>query len=375
MTFEDSILGFPVESAQMADLLDDFWRLCRAGTMQSEALRQAASAARPGLRAVIDVAASQVANGMAISEALAASSHNLPPLVAPALRAWERNGQRDEDLKTLMREMRRLGEIEQRNTFLHIQAFIDAASRRERLQIGAREICSARKRINATRGGVGRQCRGTMRWTDLFASLWRCNVPISEALEAAGDGCGNGYYRHVLHRAAERTREGVALSVCLAETRLMPVGLIERLRTGETSGRMDETLDEFARVMEVDAGRLGLQSAFMRRILPAILVCCAVALVMFGATMGSTAIGVIVALIFLPVAFALWKIVFRLSISGEPDLGIGNRLRRRNRPVPQAFIATRQRTQPGIGTADRANIRVNEDLANLNPVPPEKVRS
>ena len=186
----------------------------------------------------------------------------------------------------------------------------------------------AQKRANASRGGIANRSRATMRWTDLFVSLWRCSVPISEALEAAGDGCGNNFYRQLLYRAAERTREGVLLSTCLAETHLLPGGLIDRLRTGEVSGRLDETLEEFARVMEGDAKELGSQHLFMRRILPCLLICSTVIIFMFGAAFGHPEVGLIAALIFVPIAFAAWELVFKQSVAGEPSLGIGKRERK-----------------------------------------------
>ena len=167
-----------------------------------------------------------------------------------------------------------------------------------------------------------------MRWTDLFVSLWRCNVPISEALEAAADGCGNNHHRKVLNRAAERAREGFPLSICLAETRLLPVGLIDRLRTGEASGRLDETLEEYGRILEGDARELGMQSWVMRRLLPVIIAISAVVVYVFGSFFGNQRITLIGAVIFVPVAFAVWEFMFRPSIAGAPDLGIGKRERK-----------------------------------------------
>ncbi len=322
---EDALLGYPAESAQLADVLENFLRLCMAGRMPSEALRHAGRDARPALRTFMEEVAVRAASGMGIAEALEACSSNLPPLLVPALRAWKRNGQRDADLRILTREMRRLGELQQRNTFFQIQSFMERAAKRERKAMGTASTFVARKQVNASRGGVANRSRSAMRWTDLFVSLWRCNVPISEALEASADGCCNNYYRHVLYRAAERTREGVPLSACLAETKLLPLGLIDRLRTGEASGRLDETLEEFARVMEGDAKELGGQHLFMRRILPAILAASAALVFLVGAAFGHPEIGLIGAVIFLPVAFAAWEIVFKQSVSGEPKLGISKR--------------------------------------------------
>jgi type II secretory pathway component PulF len=326
---EDAFLGYPAQTAQLADVLEDFSRLCMAGWSPPEALRHAGRGARPGVRELIEEAAVRAANGVPLSEALASSTEcRVPsgwPLVAPALRAWERNGQRDADLRTLTREMRRLGDLQASTTFLQIRSLMERAASRERKAVAAATTGTAERRINASRGGIARRSHATMRWTDLFVSLWRCNVPISEALEVAGDGCGNNYYRHVLHRAAERTREGVPLSECLAETRLLPIGLTERLRTGELSGRFDETLEEFARVMQGDAAELGGQSRFMRRILPRILVLSAVLVFTYCSFFGNPKIALVGTLIFLPVAFALWEMVFKQSVAGGPNLGIGDR--------------------------------------------------
>jgi len=345
---QDALFGYPVESAQLADVLENFSRLCMAGWMPPEALRHAGRDSRPALRRLIEEAAVRAASGMSLADALTSCSSNLPPLLAPALRAWERNGQRDADLRILTREMRRLGELQQRNTFFQIQSFMERAAKRERQSMGlptsrnrlpspaersegiqreGRGVrANSQRRINASRGGIANRSRATMRWTDLFVSLWRCNVPISEALEAAGEGCGNNYYCHVLTRAAERTREGVPLSECLAETRLLSAGLIDRLRTGEASGRMDETLEEFARIMEGDAKELGGQHLFMRRILPVILIVSAMVIFAYCTSLaGNPGICLIGALIFLPVAFAAWELVFKQTVAGEPKLGIGKR--------------------------------------------------
>ena len=331
--FRDAFLGCPSESTQAADILDDYARLCTAGWMASEALRLTSSTARPRLRAIFDEAAIHVECGFSVAEALASITSSLPPLLLPALRAWERNGQRDADLRILSRELRRLGDLQQRSTFFQIRAIMDWSARRERTQIASTATRQVEKRVGVSRAGIASRSRATMRWTDLFASLWRCNVPISEALEAAGDGCGNSYYRHMLHGAAERTRAGIPLSTCLAETRLLPIGLIDRLRTGEASGRMDEALEEFARVMEGDAKELGAQSLVMRRILPAILVTSAIIIFGFGVALGHPLIGLIAAAIYLPIAFLLWELVFRQSVAGEPNLGIGRR--EHKRPVPK----------------------------------------
>ena len=325
---EDALVGYPASGAQIAAVLDNFARLCAAGMGPAEALGQAALGARIEFRAALEEAAARSMAGMALSDALDANACRLPPLVVPALRAWERNGQRDADLRVLARELRRLGAVQQRNIWLEIRAVMEWVQRRERLARLGPATRKARVAATSSRGGIARGSRAAMRWTDLFAALWRCNVPISEALEAAAEGCGNSYHRDLLLRAAQQTREGLPLSECFAETRLLSTDLVERIRTGEVSGRLDETLEQFARVQEGDAKELGDQVLFMRRILPLILLCSAGVILLFGAARGRPDLGLIVAAVFLPIAFGAWELIFKISVAGEPNLGIGGRRRK-----------------------------------------------
>jgi len=332
---EEAQLGYPCLSDQAAHVTENLLRLCAAGRPAAEALALAASDARPELRGAVERAAARVAEGSSISDALAGTSDVLPPLLVPALRAWELHGQRDADLRTLAGELRRLGAIEQRAAFPQARWWIERTAERVRLASRAGTTLRSRAYVNSSRGGVANRSRATMRWTDLFAALWRCGVPVSEALEIAGDNCGSGHYRDALYRAARRTRAGVPLSECLAETRQLPLGLIDRLRTGETSGRLDVCLEKFARTMEGDARELGGQHLFMRRILPILFLLLAVVIFIYCLYIaGRPEICAIGALAFVPVAFLVWEFVFKQTVRGEPSLGIGCREPKPDRTAP-----------------------------------------
>ena len=197
---------------------------------------------------------------------------------------------------------------------------------KNRSRIAARRTSSLKrsmKKIDSSRGGVAQSNYETMHWGVLFACLWRSGVTLSEALEVAGESCKNQYYRMTLLEVAEKTRMGVPLSVAMRGTGLVPVGLLDRIRTGEATGNLDETLDEFSRLMEGDAKELGGQHVFLRRILPFLLIISTLIVAALAFMLSGPTAALRIGIGFCIGASLLWKFIFKLSVSGEDELGVG----------------------------------------------------
>ncbi len=358
---EEALFGEPGPHEQFADLCGRWEILYRSGIEPVEALRVASRSAKPELRKMCDKAVEAARSGAPLSQAILQIDAMYTSLASPVLAVGERTGRLGAALENLKRETVRLKKIEKKFEYSlfnpgivlplmicaplpfapffienpYVMAGYIAVSVgasfivwKNRHKIAARRTSNLKrsmKKIDSSRGGVAQSSYETMHWGVLFACLWRSGVPLSEALEVAGESCKNEYYRHTLIEAAEKTRMGVPFSVAMHGTGILPVALLDRLRTGEATGNLDETLDEFSRLMEGDSKELGGQHVFMNRILPILLIISTfivaiIALMNLGPT---TALRIGVG--FYIGASLLWKFLFKLSVSGEDELGVGKR--------------------------------------------------
>lgn len=96
---------------------------------------------------------------------------------------------------------------------------------------------------------VGRLIRGinTARVSSTLAILVASGVPLLNALQAAIGVLGNLPMRVALEEATRRVREGGSLSRALAVSRLFPPVMVHLIASGETSGRLDYTLERVAK--------------------------------------------------------------------------------------------------------------------------------
>lgn len=89
-----------------------------------------------------------------------------------------------------------------------------------------------------------------VRFARSYGAMLRAGVPILSALEISAAATGN----EVLQRAILKSRESVAagdpLSAGLGGSDILPPMLLQMLKTGEASGRIDEMLDSIAGMLD-----------------------------------------------------------------------------------------------------------------------------
>ncbi len=93
------------------------------------------------------------------------------------------------------------------------------------------------------------------RFTRTLSVLLANGVPGPRALGLAGAVIKNRVIAGAVETVAARFREGEGLSVPLARSGEFPPLVIQLIRTGEESGRLDEMLNEVAETCEEEAGR------------------------------------------------------------------------------------------------------------------------
>ncbi len=95
---------------------------------------------------------------------------------------------------------------------------------------------------------IGRLTRGanTGRFTRTLGILFGSGVPILDALRIGTQVVTNLPMREAIEVAAQRVREGAAVSRALGESKLFPPITLHLIASGESSGRLDEMLDRAA---------------------------------------------------------------------------------------------------------------------------------
>lgn len=316
----EAVLGKRSLNTQIGDLCSDWAFLANSSLSFIEALRHASANAEPNLRSMCLDVADRLDGGASLSEAFEPWQEQvrLPATFIPILEQGERFHTPEWAIRQLAAELRRSGQIEAAYEY----STLDPGFRRV---FGA--LCAAlvfatisnspfhplacsllcvvvagaawRWRVAALRKqrhseasssplltGVGAgpvEARlATARWGRTFAALWRCGVPIPRALEAAADSTQSLYYANVLRRAAERTRNGWSLRDSLAETRLLPDHLLNVIQTGETTGDIDHSMDQFADFMEKDASMYSGLLFFWKLALPNIIAAILIVAVCIG---------------------------------------------------------------------------------------------
>lgn len=80
--------------------------------------------------------------------------------------------------------------------------------------------------------------------------LYRAGIPLAQALSASKQVIGNLYLEEGVGFAVTRVGEGEPISVALRFTGYFPELVLRMIRVGESTGRMDESLDRVARYYE-----------------------------------------------------------------------------------------------------------------------------
>ncbi|MEH6391447.1 MAG: type II secretion system F family protein [Sulfitobacter sp.] len=102
-----------------------------------------------------------------------------------------------------------------------------------------------------------------------LATLTVSRVPLSEALEAAGDTIGNRYIQAKARAVGARVREGTALSKAMHQAAVFPPLLVAMVASGEAGGTLGASLTRAAadQARDLDA----LVSALVALVEPAVL--------------------------------------------------------------------------------------------------------
>lgn len=103
---------------------------------------------------------------------------------------------------------------------------------------------------------LGRLVRGvnTARMASTLAILVGSGVPLLNALRAAAGVVNNLPMKKALEEAAQKVREGAALSRSLAASGLFPPILVHLIASGESSGKLDAMLERAAIQQEQEVG-------------------------------------------------------------------------------------------------------------------------
>jgi type IV pilus assembly protein PilC len=81
------------------------------------------------------------------------------------------------------------------------------------------------------------------RFTNTLAMMYRSGVTVLDALRAGENVAGNRLIASGIHRAAQQIADGHGLSESFQSLALFPPLVIRMLRVGETTGALDEALD------------------------------------------------------------------------------------------------------------------------------------
>ncbi len=86
-----------------------------------------------------------------------------------------------------------------------------------------------------------------------LAALYDAGVPVDRAVETAGAATGNGALREVFAGISRRLRAGESLAAAFRSARHIPDLVRNMVETGETSGRLGESLRKVAEYYDHEA--------------------------------------------------------------------------------------------------------------------------
>lgn len=90
------------------------------------------------------------------------------------------------------------------------------------------------------------------RFTQTFAAVTRGGVPMIKALTTSAGTTGNTILRKAIMKVCERVTEGASLATPLADSGEFPTMVTRMIAAGETSGNLDEMLEEITRFYKRD---------------------------------------------------------------------------------------------------------------------------
>jgi len=284
-------LGDPIPLPTLGFFFDQFAILLHAGRPIHQALQSAVPPDAPELGRICSAVERPLCAGVPLHRALLPWKHRLPEIVLPILEVGEVSGTLEGAAMRLAEAFGQAAALERRYrtaffdpwlvilgitlysaathftpspvqmlldailTFLQFTALYILGRLLLRGLLrweGLRYTLDSIKLALPLMGTVTRNLAAA-RWARSFAVLWNSGVPISTALEVSSRSAQNACYERALRRAAVQTQAGQSLSASLLRTQLLPAHLLEIVRTGETTGNLGSSLEQFAGLLESEA--------------------------------------------------------------------------------------------------------------------------
>ena len=104
--------------------------------------------------------------------------------------------------------------------------------------------------------GVLAQKFAAARFARTFGSLIRSGVPVLSALDIAASAAGNAVMSATILKARASVEQGNPLSLGFEGQRVVPAQLVDMLRSGEQTGRIDEMLISIAQFYEEEVNAM-----------------------------------------------------------------------------------------------------------------------
>lgn len=284
--------------------------LLRAGLPLVQSLAMLVERQRDArFRGLLEQVVERVRSGGELSEAFAELGDALPPLYASALRAGERTGDLEKVLLRVVRYFRLVLEARRKVytalvyptvllglslTMLGVMALyvvprfrvfyeamdLDQLPLLTRVTLGTATalrnqvpfvavalVLAFPFALRWARGESGQLALGRLRlalpvlggifhgfaiseFCRSLSTLLSGGLPLVQALEIATGAVGNSWVRSRLRPAIDRVREGAALHVALAETRIAPPIVLDMVQVGETTGALDDMLSSASEFLD-----------------------------------------------------------------------------------------------------------------------------
>ncbi len=122
----------------------------------------------------------------------------------------------------------------------------------------------------------------TAKFGRALGALYRGGVPLHRAMLLAADACGNEYVRSRIYPAAQRLQEGGMVSDVLIEAGVFSPIVLDMVRTGESTGNMDQMLLKLSEYYEDEASTMAKRNAVLLVVLAFLLVAAFIGYLVFS---------------------------------------------------------------------------------------------
>ena len=307
----ERVRGRPLSAGDAATILQNLAIMVETGVPFVEALEAAAIGARSErVSQLLDIVKTEIIAGRSLSTSLRSAEGLFPPLVADMVRVAEEGGRLDHALRTAAAYLERQADLKKRliNALMYPMVMLTISSMTvlilivfvmprfasiftkmgvdiptsTRLMLGAGDMVRThplgllagliaavfgiralmRTPAASAMGSrlllklplIGDLLRklGLSRAFGSLATLLAGNVPIMAAMEHSAKVAGVPEIRNALTNARLAIEHGRTLADALAETKVIPVTLLQMVTIGEKTGRLAPVLEQTAARMEAD---------------------------------------------------------------------------------------------------------------------------